>query len=63
MSGGNLGRSKSLVDISSLRDSTGLVTGGVPRGSLSFCSEAEGLELLSQDSLGDPSPESHINAL
>jgi hypothetical protein len=40
MAGGNLGRSKSLVDFSSLRDPTEL-SGGVPvRDSLPFYSEA-----------------------
>jgi hypothetical protein len=58
MSGGNLGRSRSLTNIRCLRGSTNTISGG-----LSFFSEAEGLELLSQDSPGDPSQESHLNAL
>jgi hypothetical protein len=58
MSGGNLGRSRSLADIRSLWGSTDTISGG-----LSFFSEAEGLELLSQDSPGDPSHESNLNAL
>jgi hypothetical protein len=61
MSGG--GRSRSLADIRSLRDTTDTVTGGEPRVCLSYYSEAEGLELLSQDSPGDPLMDSNVNAL
>jgi hypothetical protein len=68
MSGGNLGRSRSLADIRGLRGSadtisggTISISGGTISGGLSFYSEAEGLELLSQDSPGDPSQE--LNAL
>jgi hypothetical protein len=61
MSGGNLGRSRSLADIRSLRGSADTISGGTISGGLSFFSEAEGLELLSQDSPGDPSHE--LNAL
>ncbi len=62
MLGGNLGRSKLLADFSCLRDSADHLSAGGPlRGSLPFCSEAEGLELLSQDSPGDTASEFQIN--
>ncbi len=65
MSGGNIGRSRSLVDIRSLHGSVDTISGGTTSGSLSgslsgglsLYSEAEGLELLAQDSPGSPSRE------
>jgi hypothetical protein len=63
MAGGNLGRSKSLADFSSLRDPAELFGGAPVRESLQFYSEAEGLELLSQDSPGDMALELPLNTL
>jgi hypothetical protein len=50
MSGGNLGRSRSLVDVRDLHGSDGGASGTGLRGGLSFFSEEEGLALLSQNS-------------
>jgi hypothetical protein len=71
MSGGDLGRSRSLVDIRSLRGpadtSPGDYRPGVISGSSNYYSEAEGLELLAQDSPGSPLNENsaveHITGL
>jgi hypothetical protein len=63
MSGGNFCRSRSLVDIRSLRASTDDATEGGHVVSHSYYSEAEGLELLSQDSPGDPSIDSNPGAI
>ncbi len=60
MSGGNIGRSRSLVDIRSLAGSSGLITGAEPLDSLSIFSEEEGLALLTQDSPGDLSHDGHV---
>jgi hypothetical protein len=50
MSGGNLGRSRSLVDVRDLHGSDGGASGTGLSGSFSFYSEEEGLALLSQNS-------------
>jgi hypothetical protein len=71
MSGGDLGRSRSLVDIRSLRGPADTTPGdyrpGVISGSSNYYSEAEGLELLAQDSPGSPLNENsaveHITGL
>ncbi len=63
MAGGNLGRSRSLADFSSLQDPAELSAGVPVRGSLPFYSEAEGLELLSQDLPGDMASEFPLNTL
>jgi hypothetical protein len=55
MSGGNIGRSRSLVDIRDLHGPDDVATGAGLRGGLSFFSEEEGLALLSQDSPVDQS--------
>jgi hypothetical protein len=63
MSGGNFCRSRSLVDIRSLRVSTDDAAEGGHVVSHSYYSEAEGLELLSQDSPGDPSMDINLSAI
>jgi hypothetical protein len=65
MAGGNLGRSRSLADFSSLRDPddhSDLVRARA-RDSLLFYSEAEGLELLSQNSPGDMTQDLPMNSV
>ncbi len=53
MSGGNFGRSRSLVDVRKLHGSDGGASGTGLRGGPSFFSEEEGLALLSQNSPAD----------
>jgi hypothetical protein len=54
MSGGNFGRSRSLVDVRELHGSDGGASGTGLRSGPSFFSEEEGLALLSQNSPADP---------
>jgi hypothetical protein len=54
MSGGNFGRSRSLVDVRELHGSDGGASGAGLRSGPAFFSEEEGLALLSQNSPADP---------
>jgi hypothetical protein len=63
MSGGNFSRSQSLVDIRSIRATTDDATEEGQVAFHSYFSEAEGLELLTQDSPGDPSADSNLGAI